>query len=129
MPLEILLIFVVAGISGIALLLHLLGLSRGAVFDDEDAARAAWMRAFPDAGPDRIILSSDRRAALVCTDSGTGVAWCLGADTVARPLAGANLRATEAGLRILFDDPALAPLTIALSAPDRAAWQNKVRFA
>ncbi len=129
MPLEILLIFVVAGIAGIALLLHLLGLSRGAVFADEDAARAAWLREFPYETPGRITLSSDRRAALVCTDRGTGVAWCLGADTVARPLAGADLRATEAGLRILFHDPALAPLTIALSAPDRAAWQAKASFS
>lgn len=129
MPLEVLLIFVVAGIAGIALLLHLLGLSRGAVFIDEDAARAAWLREFPDAIPDRIALSSDRRAALLCTHGGTGVAWCMGADTVARPLAGADLRATEAGLRILFHDPALAPLTISLSAPDRAAWQAKASFS
>ncbi len=129
MPLEILLIFVVAGIAGIALLLHFLGLSRGAVFADEDAARAAWLREFPYETPGRITLSSDRRAALLCTHGGTGVAWCLGADTVARPLVGADLRATEAGLRILFHDPALAPLTIALSAPDRAVWRAKASFS
>jgi nitrate reductase gamma subunit len=44
MPLEILLMLVVGGITGIALLTHGLGLSKRRAFHDEAEARAAWLR-------------------------------------------------------------------------------------
>ena len=42
MPLSILLPMVILGIAGIAVLLHVLGLSRRATLSDAAAARAAW---------------------------------------------------------------------------------------
>lgn len=56
MPLHILLILVVGGIAGIALALHLLGLS-------EENARAGWPRHRADDRIDAIALSADCRVA------------------------------------------------------------------
>lgn len=117
MPLEILLILVACGIAGIALALHLAGLSRADPLD-EAAARAGWLRHFPDDPVDRLRLSLDGRAALVRTATGRGVVWRFGADTVARYLDDFRLREVGAGLQLRFADFGAPKLTLRLATDE-----------
>lgn len=100
MPLSILLPMVGAGIAAIAVLLHLLGLSRKAELADEAAARAAWLREFPADTVLCVTLCRDRGAALIGTAQGPGVVWAVGADTAARRLEGARAHRTAEGLSL-----------------------------
>ncbi|MEO1364365.1 MAG: hypothetical protein AAFU86_11380, partial [Pseudomonadota bacterium] len=80
MPLHILLILVVGGIAGIALALHLLGMT-GADPLRGDTARAAWLRAYPDDSVQRVAVSADGRVARIDCAAGRGLVWRMGADT------------------------------------------------
>ncbi|MBY5986410.1 MULTISPECIES: hypothetical protein [Roseovarius] len=122
MPLSILLPMVVLGIAGIAVLLHLLGLSQPATFDNEAAAGRAWLREFPEDTPTRITLSHDRHAALVETLQGRGVVWPMGADTTARYLDGAEITQTGTGLRIALPDYTAPRITLTLDPEEARHW-------
>jgi hypothetical protein len=123
MPLSILLPMVIAGIAGIALLLHLLGLSKPALIADEAHARRAWLREYPDDPPLRVMLCRARSAALIETARGYGVVWPMGADTTARPLAGARLAATGSGLTLDLPDYTAPRIRLRLSPEEAAQWQ------
>ncbi|MEP2531773.1 hypothetical protein [Shimia sp.] len=127
MPLEILLVLVVGGIAGITVILHRLGLSRRFQFENEEAARTAWLREIPDRQPTRIILSPDRMTALIMTDQGPGLAWSHGADTVARPVSGCTTCETETGLRVEFNDIGTPRTDITLPGTDRQHWLTQMR--
>ncbi|QFT94131.1 hypothetical protein FIU86_14870 [Roseovarius sp. THAF9] len=122
MPLSILLPMVVLGIAGIAVLLHLLGLSKPATFEDEAAARRAWLREFPEDTPTRVILSHNRHAALIETANGPGVVWPMGADTTARHLDGARITQTDTGLRIDLPDYTAPRITLTLDPDEASLW-------
>ncbi len=124
MPLSILLPMVGLGIAGIAVLLHLLGLSRRATLADEAAARAAWLREFPGDAPMRVTLCHDRSAALIMTETGRGVVWPMGADTTARYLDGAQITPTRTGLRIDLPDYTAPRIHLALDPNETAEWRN-----
>jgi len=127
MPLSILLPMVVLGIAGIAVLLHLLGLSRRAMLADEAAARAAWLREFPADAPINVTLCHDRSAALIETARGCGVVWPMGADTTARALDGARLSPTRTGLRIDLPDYTAPRIHITLDKDEAARWQATLK--
>jgi len=127
MPLSILLPMVVLGIAGIAVLLHLLGLSRRAVLADEAAARAAWLREFPADAPIHVTLCHDRSAALIETGQGPGVVWPMGADTTARYLTGARARRTKTGLRLDLPDYTAPRVHLTLDAGEAARWQDALK--
>lgn len=122
MPLQILLPLVVIGIAGIGVLLHLLGRSEVARFDDEAAARLAWLREYSDAPPSRVILSHDHHAALIETDHGPGVVWPMGMDTTARYLHGAQIRRTKDGLRVDLPDFAAPCIRLRLDDDEADLW-------
>lgn len=122
MPLSILLPMVILGIAGIAVLLHLLGLSMPAQFEDEDTARRAWLREFPDDAPARVILSHGRHAALIETTQGPGVVWPMGADSTARYLDGAQITQTDHGLRIDLPDYTAPRITLKLDPDEARLW-------
>lgn len=124
MPLSILLPMVGLGIAGIAVLLHLLGLSRRATLADEAAARAAWLREFPGDAPMRVTLCHDRSAALIMTETGRGVVWPMGADTTARYLDGAQITPTRTGLCIDLPDYTAPRIHLALDPNETAEWRN-----
>lgn len=128
MPLELLLILVVTGIAGIAVLLHLLGRSDQARLFVEDA-HTHWHRHFPD---DHIIdatVSADGRAALIRTDQGAGLLWAFGADTVGRHLTDFDMIETPTGLQIRFHDYATPKVSLHLAGQERAHWINLMRPA
>lgn len=122
MPLSILLPMVILGIAGIALLLHVLGLSRRAVLADTAAARAAWLREFPEDSPIRVILCHDHSAALIETARGRGVVWPMGADTTARYLDGARVRQRKGGLTLDLPDYTAPRIRLTLSPDEATSW-------
>ena len=127
MPLSILLPMVIVGITGIVVLLHLLGLSRMARFEDEAAARAAWLREFPEDMPERITLCHNRSAALIGLRQGNGVVWPMGADTTARPLTGAQITRAEGGLTIVLPDYTAPRIHLTLDRQEIAAWSQLIK--
>ena len=129
MPLSILGPMVVIGIAGIAVILHLLGLSRRAVLADAAAARAAWDDEWGDTDPARAAtLSHDRHAALIETASGRhGIVFPMGADTTARYLDGARVAVTEQGLRIDLPDFTAPHVRLHLDEGEAARWPALIR--
>jgi len=127
MPLSILLPMVVVGIAGIAVLLHLLGLSRRATLADAAKARAAWLREFPTDAPIHVTLCDNRSAALIATETGRGVVWPMGADTTARYLTGARVTKTSSGLRLDLPDYTAPRIHIALDPDEATAWQDALK--
>ena len=127
MPLSVLLPMVIIGIGGIAILLHVLGLSQEAKLATEDAARDAWLREFPDHPVDRVSLSHTHRAALVEGAWGRGLVWSMGADTTARHLTGAQVRPLGAGLRIELSDVTAPHVDLDLDHRDAEAWATFLR--
>lgn len=122
MPLSILLPMVILGIAGIAVLLHVLGLSRRATLSDAAAARAAWLREFPEDAPTKVILCHDHSAALIETAQGRGVIWPMGADTTARYLRGARVRQRKTGLTLDLPDYTAPRIRLTLSPDEAASW-------
>ncbi|MDV4145049.1 hypothetical protein [Shimia sp. FJ5] len=128
MPLSVLIPVVVIGIAGIAVILHLLGLTAPRRLADRAEALAAWAREFPELPATDAQLSADQRAALILMDTGdAGLVWCFGADTVARPLAGSNLRETETGFDIRLHDVGAPRVTVTLTPEDRPRWKEALR--
>lgn len=124
MPLHILLILVVGGIAGIALALHLLGLSKAPAFTDA-TARAAWLRAFPDDAVHSVHLTNDGRAARVRTANGAGVVWQMGADSCARLLSGhETLKDHGSGAVLILSDYAAPKIRLTLTPDEHQDWQR-----
>lgn len=128
MPLELLLILVVGGISAIALLLHLSGRSKPKVMT-EPQARAAWLRQFPESPIADLTLARDGHAALIQTadDSAPlGLVWSFGADTVARFLEDAELSPCQQGLHLRLADFSAPAVLLHLSQAEATHWQRVI---
>ena len=123
MPLEILLIMVIGGISVIAVVLHLTGRSAQTIMLPEDA-RSAWHRHFPDDEVHHVLLAKNGHAALVQTADATGVIWAFGADTVARHLVDFDVIETGTGLRLEFHDFGTPGASLTLEPRERRRWQQ-----
>ncbi|MGV6803510.1 MAG: hypothetical protein ACWA49_04825 [Ruegeria sp.] len=123
MPLELLLVLVIGGISGITLLLHLTGKSRLRLLSAE-TARAEWLRHFPEDDILDITLAHDNHAALVRTDLGAGLLWAFGADTVARYLHDFDWIDQPDGIEIQFRDFATPGVTVRLEETERRHWRH-----
>jgi hypothetical protein len=123
MPLNILIILVVGGISLIAVLLHLLGKSRQIPLSSEDA-RTAWHRHFPDDQILDLMVASNGHAALVQTDQGPGLLWSFGAATVARHLRDFDVLEQSDHIKVIFHDFAAPSATLHLSDEERPVWQK-----
>lgn len=132
MPLPILLILVVGGIAGIALALHLLGMSRALVLD-RPLARAAWLKHFPDDtfdGEDafEFLMTKAGNRAILQSDQGFGIVWVMGADTAARRLDGARWSETGRGVTCHLPDPGAPRVSITLRDPgERHMWLSYLR--
>ncbi|MEL6883650.1 MAG: hypothetical protein AAFY39_10510 [Pseudomonadota bacterium] len=124
MPLHILLILVVGGIAGIALALHLLGLSRATPLT-EDTARAAWLRHWPDDAVHSVHVTQDGRAARVEARQGRGILWQFGADTCARRLTGAEVtRIVKGRVDLRLGDYTAPRVRLALSPSEQDEWTD-----
>lgn len=123
MPITILLVLVVGGITGIAVLLHLMGKSSPRLMDPEDA-RAAWHRHVPDDVIHQVILAENGQAALILTDQGPGLVWSFGIDTVARHLLDFDLIEDGNRLRVVFHDFTAPQAILHLTDTERQRWQS-----
>ncbi len=124
MPLEILLILVFVGITGIVVLLHFLGLSARATLRDKAEAARAWAAEFADDPALDVALCRNRHAALITTARGHGIVWPMGADTTARYLTGARIRPTKAGLRIDLPDFTAPHIHLTLDLDEARDWPD-----
>ena len=123
MPLAILGPMVVIGIAGIAIALHLLGLSRIATLESEAAARAAWAREMGDDPARAVTLAHEGHAALIETESGRhGIVFAMGGDFTVRYLDGARLRPVPGGLAIDLPDFTAPHIRVALDTGEAARW-------
>lgn len=129
MPLHILGLLVIGGIGGIAVLLHLLGLTGRKRFADEAAARAAWLDELPDATPTRVILCHNHSAALIETAQGPGIVWPMGADSTARFLTGARITARKGGVTVRLPDYTAPRVHLQLDADEAAQWISRLEPA
>ena len=127
MPLEILLVIVIGGIAGIALLLHLTGRS-ARLHLTGDTARRAWLRHSPEEEPLAILIADDGHAALIRTDTGHGLVWSFGQDTVARHLGEVDVSVCGSGLKIDFHDFSTPPTRITLSGPELKLWERELNI-
>ena len=128
MPLEILLVLVVGGIAGIAGALHLLGLSARPALN-ADAARAGWLRHFPDDAVVAVTPAASGLAALIETETGHGLVWRFGADTVARRLPCQSIETDIVGLKVRFDDFGSPWVKLRLTADEQTQWKERMDAA
>lgn len=125
MPLSVLLPMVVLGISGIALLLHLLGKS-GRLRLDREAAIAGWQREMGHTKVQQVLLAPSGHAALVQSDTGAGLVWVLGRDTVARTLGPGSLTRAKGRLRVSFSDYGSNDVILDLPPDTQKLWIETV---
>ncbi|WP_170762214.1 hypothetical protein [Ruegeria lacuscaerulensis] len=123
MPLEILLVLVVGGIVGITVLLHLTGKSRIRALTPE-SVRSEWLRHAPDDDIIDITIAHDRRSALIRTETGNGLLWSFGADTVARHLLDFDWLEHPEGFEVQFHDFSTPKVIIRLDEFERPHWQH-----
>ncbi len=123
MPLEVLLILVVGGIVGITLLLHVTGRSHLRQLTP-DSARSEWLRHFPDDTVIDVTVAHDGHAALVRTETGAGLLWSFGADTVARHLLDFDRIDHPEGIEVQFHDFGTPRVILNLGAAERRHWEN-----
>ncbi|NVO56575.1 hypothetical protein HW561_12325 [Rhodobacteraceae bacterium B1Z28] len=123
MPLEILLVLVVGGIAGITLLLHLTGRSSLRVLTQE-ITRRDWQRHFPDDVVVDVTVSHDGHAALVRTETGAGLLWSFGADTVGRHLLDFDWIEHANGFEFQFHDFGSPGVVVHLDEIERRHWQH-----
>ncbi|KUJ76424.1 hypothetical protein AVO45_11540 [Ruegeria marisrubri] len=123
MPIEALLVLVIGGIAGVALLLHLTGRSNLRVLSP-DGARAEWLRHFPDDTIVDVTLSHDGHAALLRTETGPGLLWSFGADTVARHLLDFDWLEHPKGMEFYFHDFATPHVLVHLDETERRHWRH-----
>ncbi|WP_071673388.1 hypothetical protein [Nioella nitratireducens] len=129
MPLHILIILVVGGIAGIAMLTHVFGLSKPLRFETDEQARAAWLRSWPEDRITDIHLAPDGTAALIETDHGPGVVFPMGADSSGHRMTGAEARETASGLRLTFHDFGTPRLDVCLPPEARNHWRQIITEA
>ncbi len=123
MPLEILLVLVIGGLAGIALLLHLTGRSQRRVLTP-DNARAEWRRHFPEDMVIDVTVAHDCHSALIRTETGAGLLWSFGADTVGRHLLDFDWLEHPQGLAVHFHDFGAPSVVVRLDETERRHWRH-----
>ena len=121
-PLDILLVLVVGGVSLVVGLTHLFGGSQPAALTDA-AIQARLAHDQPDARITGIERGADGRAALVRLHEGAAVVFVLGDRLVSRPLPDApQWTPTDRGLRLTLPDPGCPRIEVALPEDARQRW-------
>lgn len=115
MPLHILGVLVVVGLTGLAVLMHVMGLTKRRKLKSAQDARAAWQREFPRVAPGSVLLCRNGTSALLETAQGPGVVWAMGEDTTARFLSGGTVQQRGRKLILHLPDFAAPRITLHLS--------------
>ncbi len=125
MSISVLIALVAGGIAGIAVLLHVMGLSRRMPMSPEDA-RAAWHREFPDDEAVEVMVTPDGLAALILTREGRGLVWSMGIDPAARRLHDFDVTEDPNGLTIRFSDFSAPRVRLYIPPESREIWLEKL---
>ncbi|SLN50814.1 hypothetical protein [Ruegeria meonggei] len=123
MPLEILLILVAGGIVGVTVLLHLSGKSELRALTPE-LAQSEWLRHAPDDTIIDVTVAHDGHSALIRTQTGNGLLWSFGADTVARHLLDFDWLEHPDGFEIQFHDFGTPKVIVHLDDFERRHWRH-----
>lgn len=123
MPLEILVIMVVVGVSGIAVLLHLTGRSEKRALT-LSGVHEQWLRQYPDDQISEVALAQDCHSAIVITDQGPGLLWSFGADTVARHLHDFDVKDAKSGLTVQFAEYGTPRVSLTLTSTECSRWKS-----
>lgn len=130
-PLPILLPIVLLGVGGTVALVHLLGNTPAPRVEDEDAALARLREDVSDAEASQVVITSDRRAALLAlTDGRLALVAGVGDGLATRMLGAAFLRRVDRrpdGLRLRFRDPGFPALRLRLDEQVRDTWEERLR--
>ena len=126
MTLGLLVLLVIAGIGGIAVLLHLTGHSRPFEIDSEATARREWQRHCPDDDVRAVLIGANRRAALVETARGRGLLWSFGADTTAQQIDRVEVTDRPDGLILRIGSFTAPAVRLRLSPEERALWRARL---
>ncbi|THD75945.1 hypothetical protein E7681_05730 [Thalassobius vesicularis] len=126
MPLSALLLMVTGGIAAIAILLHILGMSRPRIFADDTEIAAVWRNEYPDTNLQSVNLSRNRHFALVQSSAGLGVVWAMGADGAARLLLGAEVSDIPGGLELSLPDYTAPEIRLKLDPDEIDSWRSKM---
>lgn len=126
MPLPLLLVLVTAGIGGLVLLLHLLGLSHPLTLTDQTEARALWRDSYPESHVTGVVLCQSGAAALIDTADGPGILWPMGADAAARPLTGARAKVRGGALDIYLPDYTAPHIRLTLTPDEARDWAARI---
>lgn len=129
-PLPILLPVVLLGVGGTVALVHLLGNTPPPRVEDEDTALARLREDVGDAEPERVVLTEDRRAALLAlTDGRLALVAGIGDSLTTRLLSAALLRRVDTrddGLRLRLRDPGFPALRLRLATDERDIWAERL---
>lgn len=127
MPLTLLLILVIGGIAGIAVLTIALGLGQRAQLRDAAHLRAVWDADNPDMPSASAHLSATGHAGLIeRADGGLGIVWAMGADFATRPLTGAQIRSRR-GRNVISTGDFTAPrIRLNLSIDEARTWAGLI---
>ena len=124
----LLVVFSLVAIGAIAVLLHLLGYSRGAVFIDGETAREAFLAEYPDLVVEDVTLGDGGSAAILTLahEQKLGLIRAIGKFTLARVVAPADVskaRVKERTLILHFHDFADPAFRITFtSKEDASRW-------
>jgi len=129
MTLTVLLLLVAGGIAGIAILLHLLGMSKPRIFETEAEVQAVWLAEYPDTLVRKILLSKNQHFALVRSSAGEGVVWPMGADGAARLLLGVEITDMPYGLELSLPDYTAPEIRLKLDPNEAEEWRRQIQEA
>jgi len=116
------------GLCGLAVLLHVLGFGHRAPMTDAKV-RQQWARHFPQDKIETVLLAQSGRSALVSTQTGLGLLWQFGSDTLARRLPPRSVRDHPKGLRLRFQDLTAPVVLVPLANEERETWKTAIEKA
>jgi len=129
MTLTVLLLLVAGGIAGIAVLLHMLGMSKPHIFEDEAEVKSVWLAEYPDTLVRDVLLSENRHFALISSSAGKGIVWPMGADGAARLLLGVEITDMPYGLELSLPDYTAPEIRLKLDPGEAKAWRRQIQEA
>ena len=129
MALWLTLLIVIAGISGIVLLVHMLGGSHLARLDSQAGVLQMWQSEQPDHKAIGALLEPSAQAALIDLEAGgTGLLWAVGDTVAGRVLTAGSLAENAETLRITLPDFTAPQVEVTIAEPIvRRIWAETLK--
>ncbi|MAM63744.1 hypothetical protein [Maritimibacter sp. UBA3975] len=128
MPLWLLGIIVVVGLTAIWLVMRVYGFDRPLTLTHEVVAQEFAVDN-PGLTPEDIHLAKSGQSALVHAGGSTYVLWVMGQDVATHDLAKARVSDAESGLTLRLPDFAAPRVTLTLTEDEKARWKPMIEEA